>query len=125
MTDFGKGYRRASERVNALYREFAEEDRRQTSEDYRALLQLPAFRRVLSGILKRGRLFGSLAWDGSDTNDVMKRIGMRETAVDIYAAANLADGKMVLLAIEERNELERRRKMRTDAARNETEGNDE
>lgn len=125
MTDFGNGYRRASERVNALYREFAEEDSRQTSEDYRALLQLPAFRRVLSGILKRGRLFGSLAWDGSDTNDVMKLIGMRETAVDIYAAANLADGKMVLLAIEERNELERRRKMRTDAARNETEGNDE
>ncbi len=125
MTDFGKRGRRASERVNALYREFAEEDREQTREDYRALLQLPAFRRVLSGILKRGRLFGSLAWDGSDTNDVMKRIGMRETAVDVYAAANLADGKMVLLAIEERNELERRRRMRTDAAINETEGNDE
>ena len=33
---------RRSDEVNELYRKFAEEDKAQTQEDYRELLQLPA-----------------------------------------------------------------------------------
>ena len=45
----------------------------------------------------------------------MKTVGFRELGVDIYMAANQADGKMVLTAISERNELERARRVKIDA----------
>lgn len=106
---------RRSEEVKELYRKFGEEDAAQSVEDYRELLQIPAFRRVFAGILKRSRVFGSISYDSNDTNAVMKTVGFRELGVDIYMAANQADGKMVLTAISERNELERARRVKVDA----------
>ena len=103
------------EEVKELYRKFGEEDAAQSVEDYRELLQIPAFRRVFAGILKRSRVFGSISYDSNDTNAVMKTVGFRELGVDIYMAANQADGKMVLTAISERNELERARRVKIDA----------
>lgn len=105
-----EGERRASERLNEIHRRFAEEDHEQSVADYRELLKLPAFRRVLAGILKRARVFGSLSRDCTDPNQMMKMIGWRELGVDILFAANGADGAMVLKAIEERNAIERGRK---------------
>ncbi len=117
--------RRASVKLNEMHRQFADEDYEQMRADYRRLLQDPAFRRVLVGILKRARVFGSVSMDTSDTNAVMKMIGWRELGVDIYFTANTADGAMVLKAIEERTQVEKDRKQRLDiAARNETKGND-
>ena len=106
---------RRSEEVKELYRKFGEEDAKQTVEDYRELLKIPAFRRVFAGILKRSRVFGSISYDSNDTNAVMKTVGFRELGVDIYLAANQADGQLVLTAISERNELERARRARVDA----------
>lgn len=103
---------RRSEELNALHRQFGEDDARQAQADYRELLKLPAFRRVLVAILKRARVFGSISFDDVNTNQVMKAIGFRELGVDIYMTANAADGAMVLKAIEERNEIERERKTR-------------
>ena len=100
---------RRSDEVNELYRKFAEEDKAQTQEDYRELLQLPAFRRVFAGILKRARVFGSISYDSIDTNYILKTVGMREMGVDIFAIANNADGELVLKAISERNEVEKSR----------------
>lgn len=97
---------RRSDAMNELYRKFADEDKEQTLADYRDLLKLPAFRRVLAGILKRARVFGSISYDSVETNYIMKTIGMREMGVDIYATANSADGELVLKAIAERNEIE-------------------
>lgn len=102
--------RRASDRLNDLHRRYADEDYEQTQADYRELLKLPAFRRVLVGIIKRARVFGSISFDKVETNDVMKQIGWRELGVDIYMTANNADGELVLKAIQERNEVERDRK---------------
>ena len=57
---------RRSEEVKELYRKFGEEDAAQSVEDYRELLQIPAFRRVFAGILKRSRVFGSISYDSND-----------------------------------------------------------
>lgn len=116
MTDF----RARSERLNELHRRFADEDAEQTRADYRELLQLPAFRRIFVNIVKRSRVFGSISFDQVDTNSVMKTIGFRELGVDIYMAANQADGHMVMKAIEERNAIERSRR---DFFDNEMKGN--
>jgi len=116
--------RRASEKLNDMHRQFADEDYEQNKADYRELLKVPAFRRVLVGILKRARVFGSISMDATETNQVMKMIGWRELGVDIYMAANQADGAMVLKAIEERTAVEKERKARFDlATQNETKGN--
>lgn len=100
---------RRSEEMNEVYRKFAEEDKAQTVADYRELLKLPAFRRVLAGIFKRARVFGSISYDSVETNYVMKTVGMREMGVDIYTTANNADGELVVKAIAERNEVEKSR----------------
>jgi len=120
-----RDFRRASDRLNALQKSFADEDYQQMREDYKALLQIPAFRRVFAGIVKRGRVFASIAFDSNETNEVMKNIGWRELAVDIYFTANAADGEMVLKAIKERNDLEKDRKARVDKELNETKGNEQ
>ena len=114
-------YRRRSDALNDLYRRFADEDHEQTRADYKALLQLPAFRRVLMNVVKRSRVFGSISFDKADVNEVMKAIGFRELGVDVYMAANQADGAMVLKAIEERNAVERERRERLEKA---TKGNE-
>ncbi len=114
------GYRRRSDALNDLYRRFADEDYEQVKADYRVLLQLPAFRRVLMNVVKRSRVFGSISFEKVDTNEVMKSIGFRELGVDIYMTANQADGAMVLKAIEERNAVERERRERIEQA---TKGN--
>jgi len=113
-------FKRKSERLNELHQRFSDEDYEQNKADYKALLQLPSFRRVLMNIVKRSRVFGSISFDAVDTNTVMKNIGFRELGVDIYMTANQADGAMVLKAIDERNEVERRRK---DLFDNEMKGN--
>ncbi len=115
------GYRRRSDALNELYGRFAEEDREQGRADYRALLQLPAFRRVLMAVVKRARVFGSISPESAETNAVMKAIGFRELGVDIYMSANQADGAMVVKAIEERNAVERERRERIEQA---TKGSD-
>jgi hypothetical protein len=107
--------RKRNEDLQRLHNEFAEDDAEQMHLDYKALLQVPAFRRVFVAIIKRARVFGSISYDGCETNAVMKNIGFRELGVDIYMAANEADGEMVLQAIKERNEIERERKARCDA----------
>lgn len=116
--------RKRSEALNELHRSFGDEDAKQMQADYKALLQQPAFRRILVSILKRARVFGSISYDSVETNTVMKAIGFRELGVDIYMAANMADGAMVLKAIQERNEIERDRKARIEILVNqETKGN--
>jgi len=116
--------RRASERINDMHRKFSDEDYEQTKADFKALLQVPAFRRVFAWIVKRARVFGSISMDATDTNTVMKMIGWRELGVDIYMTANKADGAMVLKAIEERNKVEMDRKIRFDLeTQNATKGN--
>jgi len=120
-----RNFRRASDRLNDLQRGFAEEDYRQSQADYRELLQLPAFRRVLASIIRRGRVFSSVAFDSNETNEVMKNIGWRELAVDIYFTANAADGEMVLKAIRERNEVERDRKARIEKEASEAKGREQ
>lgn len=115
--------RRVSEEVQNLHRQFAEDDAKQNQADLKALLKMPEFRRFLIGVLKRARVFGSVSFDTVETNAVMKAIGFRECGVDIYMAANVADGAMVLKAIEERNEIERDRKAHIDALVNEKKGN--
>ena len=114
-------YRRRSDAVNDLYRRFADEDYEQNKADYKALLQLPAFRRVLMNVVKRSRVFGSISFDKADVNEVMKAIGFRELGVDVWMTANQADGAMVLKAIEERNAVERERRERLEKA---TKGNE-
>lgn len=109
-----RDYKRESERLNDMHRAFAEEDAKQAQADYKELLAIPAFRRVLAAILKRGRVFASIAYDSTDTNEVFKTIGWREFAVDIYFAANAADGEKVLLAMAERTAVEKDRKARFD-----------
>lgn len=109
-------YRRRSDAVNDLYRRFADEDYEQIRADYKALLQLPAFRRVFMSVVKRARVFGSVSFDGADTNGVMRTIGYRELGVSVYMEANQADGAMVLKAIEERNAVERERRERLEKA---------
>ena len=104
------GFRRRSEELNGLQRRFADEDYQQTKADYRELLKLPAFRRIFAGLMKRGRVFGSLAFEDNETNAVMKNIGWREFAVDVYFTANMADGENTALALKERNDLERQRR---------------
>ncbi len=113
--------RRRSDALNDLYRRFADEDYEQTMADYKALLQLPAFRRVLMNVVKRARVFGSISLEGVETNAVMRAIGFRELGVDVWATANRADGSMVLKAIEERNAVERERRERLEKA---TKGNE-
>lgn len=111
-------YKRESERLNEMHRVFAEEDAKQAQADYKELLQLPAFRRVLASIFKRGRVFASIAYDSNNTNEVFKTIGWRELAVDIYFTANAADGEKVLLALTERTAIEKERKARFEQAMN-------
>lgn len=118
-----KDFKCKSEELNALQQQFADDDYNQNQDDLKALLQLPSFRRVFVNIVKRARVFGSISYESADTNIVMKAIGFRELGVDIYMAANKADGEMVMKAISERNELERERKARLDNLVNETKGN--
>lgn len=113
-----RDYRRASEKLNAMYKAYADEDYKQTQADYKALLKEAAFRRVLAGILKKGRVFGSIAFDSNETNEVFKTLGWRELAVDIYHTANAADGEAVAKAIAERNEVERERRERFEREQN-------
>ena len=122
-----RDFRRKSEELNELQKSFADEDYEQTRADFRELLQVPAFRRVLVGIIKKARVFGSISMENTDTNEVMKAIGWRELGVDIYFTANNADGKMVMKAIEERTEIERDRKARIDilVKNNGTKGNEQ
>lgn len=114
MKTFETNSRRSAE-LNELYRRFAEEDAAQTDADLKKLLQLPEFRRVFAGIVKRSRVFGSISYDSVETNAVMKAVGFREMGVDVYMMANRADGEMVLKAIAERNDLERSRAKKAEA----------
>ena len=107
--------KRRSEELSRLYREAQDEDYAQTQADFKELLKLPAFRRVLIGILKKARVFGSIAMDVTPTNEVMKLVGWRELGVEIYCTANMADGSMVVQAMDERARVERERKARFEA----------
>lgn len=97
------------DKINNLTADFREQDRQQLIADYGELLKLPSFRRVFCALLKRTRVFGSIAMDSVDTNYVMKLIGMREMGVEVYCTGNIANGELVMKAILERNEIEQSR----------------
>ena len=97
-----------NKRVSRLYEKFSADDANQLKDDLKDLLEQPAFRRILAYILKRMRVFGSIGGDKPD--EIMRSIGWREAGLDLYYACNRANSKMVIKAIEERNQVEEQRR---------------
>lgn len=97
-----------NKRVSKLYEKFSADDSNQLKDDLKELLEQPAFRRILAYILKRMRVFGSIV--GEKPDEIMRSIGWREAGLDLYYACNRANSKMVIKAIEERNQVEEQRR---------------
>lgn len=109
------GFKRKSEELNALHARWAEEDHDQMKADVRELMKTPAFRRFVTAIVKKGRVFGDINDDGENTHATFRDIGYRKLAVEIYMIVNGASPEEMFKAITERNEIERHRRDEYDA----------
>ena len=97
-----------NKQVSLLFDKFSADDANQLKDDLKGLLEQQSFRRFLAYILKRMRVFGSIG--GEKPDEIMRTIGWREAGLDLYYACNRANSKMVLKAIEERNQIEEQRR---------------
>lgn len=94
-------------------------DNAQEDRDIAEVLSTAAGRRMLTSIIGRGRVFGSVY--NQTQNDPIKlayETGRREFAAEIYRKANIHAPEMVWKAIQERNETSRSRKEEMDALKN-------
>jgi hypothetical protein len=122
MTDRAPRWsRERSQRLNELYEQFGREDADQESADYKELMKIPAFRRVLMGIISRARVFGSVYPESNNANELAYLTGRREYGCEIYALANKADPTGVVEAMTERSKILKFRNQRIEALKNETE----
>jgi len=120
-----RDFREKSEKVNALYAQFRKDDAEQMFADFKELMKLGAFRRVLIGMTKRGMLEKSLP-DTQDPSVTAKWIGYREFAVQLAESAKQADFESWQLAERERKYIDDERKRRIDILTgNETKGNEQ
>lgn len=122
MTDTLDRMDELKRRQRELNERFEREDRETEDADLAEVLGTEAGRRLFSGIIGRGRVFGKVfEIAGGDPTRLAYETGRREFAVSIYQKANLLQPALVLKAITERNEMFAARKRQMDAVSKELE----
>lgn len=119
MTDRSQWRKDRTDRIEQLYGLFQVEDATQSKADFKEMMKYPAFRRILVSFYNRGEVDKSIR--STDTTATNREIGYREMGVQLKEAAINADFDAWLLALKERNDIERERAQRLEQVRNEIE----